>query len=50
MDQKTDNANRDQGKSPSTPPGAKNKPGRWQKPSLDNVSLEIMAQPYIRFT
>ena len=26
------------------------KKGKWEKPVLKNVSGEIMAQPYIRFT
>jgi hypothetical protein len=24
--------------------------GKWQKPTLEDVSGKIMAQPYIRFT
>lgn len=28
----------------------KKKNGRWEKPVLKDVSMEIMAQPYIRFT
>jgi len=23
---------------------------KWEKPTLENVSKEVMAQPYIRFT
>lgn len=26
------------------------KPKKWQKPTLEDVSEKIMAQPYIRFT
>lgn len=28
----------------------KNATKRWQKPTLEDVSEKIMAQPYIRFT
>lgn len=28
----------------------KNKKTQWQKPTLEDVSEEVMAQPYIRFT
>lgn len=28
----------------------KNEAKRWQKPTLEDVSEKIMAQPYIRFT
>ncbi|MDP2938723.1 MAG: hypothetical protein Q8O13_01380 [Candidatus Omnitrophota bacterium] len=28
----------------------KNKSKKWEKPTLEDVSEKIMAQPYIRFT
>jgi len=30
-------------------PGDKQKP-RWEPPKMEDVSAEVMAQPYIRFT
>jgi len=32
---------------PAQKPGAK---PQWQKPKLEDVSEQVMAQPYIRFT
>ena len=50
MDQKVSSQMDSDKETPSVEQADKKKARKWQKPSLEDVSGRIMAQPYIRFT